>query len=68
MRAAHTLAGSLANVGAIRAAQLAREIKNAAENSALPETETCLSELSDEIDIVLAGLDRAHSSGPLVCS
>lgn len=68
MRSAQTLAGSLANVGASRAAQLAREIENAAENKTLPKTETCVSELSDEIHIVLAGLDRALSAGPLVCT
>ena len=61
-RVAHTLAGSLANVGATRASTLAREIEIHAENQVVAETESCFSELTDEIDTVLAGLGRALDS------
>ena len=66
-RVAHTLAGSLANIGAVKAAGLAREIELAAEKERLRETRTCFSEFTDEINLVFAGLDRALRSRP-VCA
>ncbi len=66
-RVAHTLAGSLGNIGAVKAAALAREIEQAAEKERLRETKTCLSEFTDEINLVFAGLDRVISPGA-VCA
>ncbi len=66
-RVAHTLAGSLANIGAVKGAALAREIELAAEKEKLRETKTCFSELIDEINFVFAGLDRILSAGT-VCT
>ena len=66
-RVSHTLAGSLGNIGAVKAAALAREIELAAEKERLRETNTCFSEFTDEINLVFAGLDRALCAGP-VCA
>ncbi len=67
VRVAHTLAGSLANIGASRASTLAREIETHAHTQAVAESESCYSELTDEIHSVLAGLGRAlDASGAAV--
>ena len=57
-RVAHTLAGSLANIGASHAAGLARQIETLTEKEVLAETETCFASLTNEIDRILSGLDR----------
>ncbi len=61
-RIAHTLAGSLANIGAAKAAEIAREIEARMENKTIAETETCFSCLTDEIDFIFAGLGRTLDS------
>ncbi len=57
-RVAHTLAGSLANIGSERATILAREIENNVATNRPAKTETCFLELADEINCILAGLER----------
>ena len=57
-RAAHTLAGALGNVGAVKAAGLAREIEGLAEKNNAGKTESCLEELNDETHSVLTELER----------
>ncbi len=57
-RIAHTLAGSLGNIGAEEASILARQIERDSENTQIGETETCYALLSDEINRIFAGLDR----------
>lgn len=57
-RIAHTLAGSLANIGATKAARIAREIETLDKKETLSETEICFTNLTDEIDSILTGLER----------
>lgn len=59
-RAAHTLAGSLGNIGATRAATIARELEAQLAKNPASETESCFNNLHDEIDLVLAELGRTH--------
>ena len=59
-RAAHTLIGSLGNIGAEHAAALAREIETLAEKNEAAKSESCYAELRDEIHTVLTELDRTR--------
>jgi len=60
-RAAHTLRGSLANIGAKHAARLAGEMEERARKGLPDEAEARILELSYEIDSILAELGRSRS-------
>lgn len=57
-RTAHTLRGSLGNIAAPYAASLAAEIEDAARQNSLSDLDDRITELSNEIDTILAQLER----------
>ena len=61
-RSAHTLRGSLANVGAAHAASLAAEIEERARKDLLEDADARILELTYEVDSVLAELGRCRAT------
>jgi HPt (histidine-containing phosphotransfer) domain-containing protein len=61
-RSAHTLRGSLANVGAEHAASLAAEIEERARKDLLEGADGRMVELSHEVDSILAELGRSRAT------
>lgn len=61
-RSAHTLRGSLANVGAEHAASLAAEIEERARKDLLEGADSRMMELTHEVDSVLAELGRCRAT------
>jgi CheY-like chemotaxis protein len=61
-RSAHTLRGSLANVGAEHAASLAAEIEERARKDLLEGADGRMVELSYEVDSILAELGRSRAT------
>jgi signal transduction histidine kinase/DNA-binding NarL/FixJ family response regulator len=62
-RFAHTLRGSLANIGAKHGAHLAAEIEERARKDLLDGVDACILELSNELNSIFAELGRCRSEG-----
>ncbi|MDQ6625440.1 MAG: response regulator [Verrucomicrobiota bacterium] len=60
-RSAHTLSGSLSNIGAARAARIAAEIEEVARNEKLAGLSEHIAELKYEIDPILTELERGRA-------
>jgi signal transduction histidine kinase/CheY-like chemotaxis protein/HPt (histidine-containing phosphotransfer) domain-containing protein len=67
-RSAHTLRGSLANIGAKHGAHLAGEIEERARKGVLEGVTRRIVELQHETNSVLAELERSRTSAPLAAA